>query len=128
MTVTPLLHMTPEKERETEALEGCPPRMAKEHRIRLAFRRASCSACRAFDPSSGNGRCTLGYATESMKRNGQGYGVFLLRKPVEPCPRPLTYEQLFACKHRSYVKTANAQAQRPLADSDAGLKGKHGKT
>lgn len=80
----------------------------------VVLRKATCSACRAFDCTMGaSGGCTLGYAVEALRRKCDGFGTFTLKRPAEPCPRPLTYAKFFSCKHRSYTENPSRQPPAP---------------
>ena len=55
----------------------------------------NCNGCRAFDR---NGRCELGYKVQVLSKN-TSVGYILERQiPLEECPKPKTYDELFRIK------------------------------
>lgn len=58
----------------------------------------TCKECRAFN----NSRCVLGY---KIKTEPIFYGISSRGKPLEPCPKPKTYDEYIkALKEHSIIK------------------------
>ncbi|MDT8284909.1 MAG: hypothetical protein RQ767_05235 [Thermovirgaceae bacterium] len=54
----------------------------------------TCVGCRAYerDYDQSRMRCGLGYGTEIRRHKAQKHLLFL--PPIEPCPKPLTFDDL----------------------------------
>jgi hypothetical protein len=58
--------------------------------------RKKCGNCRAYK----SGNCTFGYKVKTIFFGGIG-GIPIDGKPLEPCPKPLTYESyIYAIKFK----------------------------
>ncbi|MBX4272031.1 hypothetical protein [Clostridium estertheticum] len=52
--------------------------------------RRTCNNCRTI---SSDYSCTLGYIVGTEKINSYD------KKPIEPCPKPITYDELISCSN-----------------------------